>query len=159
MAMIKCSECGKEISEKAKICPNCGNPIRHKQERLKRSIISIMLVIVVIGGVCIIGTVKNSNKNRLTHDVYKYGKQAVSIVDSLIDGNRSLEATKSEIESLKEKVESVVDDDNVYDSSISADLTIISITLISIDAGNDSISVDLMEDRNDLAKDLGLKER
>ena len=27
MALIKCSECGKEISDKAKSCPNCGCPI------------------------------------------------------------------------------------------------------------------------------------
>lgn len=27
MALIKCSECGKQISDKAKTCPNCGNPI------------------------------------------------------------------------------------------------------------------------------------
>ncbi len=27
MALIKCSECGKEVSDKAKACPNCGNPI------------------------------------------------------------------------------------------------------------------------------------
>lgn len=26
MAIIKCSECGKEISDKAKVCPNCGCP-------------------------------------------------------------------------------------------------------------------------------------
>ena len=27
MALIKCSECGKEISDKATSCPNCGCPI------------------------------------------------------------------------------------------------------------------------------------
>lgn len=27
MALIICSECGKEISSKAEKCPNCGNPI------------------------------------------------------------------------------------------------------------------------------------
>lgn len=27
MALIKCKECGKEISDKAKTCPNCGCPI------------------------------------------------------------------------------------------------------------------------------------
>ncbi len=27
MALIKCSECGKSISDKAKACPNCGNPV------------------------------------------------------------------------------------------------------------------------------------
>ncbi len=28
MALIKCSECGKDVSENAPACPNCGNPIR-----------------------------------------------------------------------------------------------------------------------------------
>lgn len=34
MAMIKCPECGKEISDMAKSCPNCGCPseIFHKKE-------------------------------------------------------------------------------------------------------------------------------
>ncbi len=27
MALISCSECGKEVSDKAASCPNCGNPI------------------------------------------------------------------------------------------------------------------------------------
>lgn len=32
MALIKCSECGKEISDKAEVCVNCGNPINQKKE-------------------------------------------------------------------------------------------------------------------------------
>ena len=32
MALIKCSECGKEISDKAESCPHCGNPISKKEE-------------------------------------------------------------------------------------------------------------------------------
>jgi DNA-directed RNA polymerase subunit RPC12/RpoP len=32
MAMIKCSECGKDISDKAQTCPNCGCPISVKNE-------------------------------------------------------------------------------------------------------------------------------
>ena len=37
MALIKCSECGKEISDKAEMCVNCGNPIQKeiKKEKLK----------------------------------------------------------------------------------------------------------------------------
>ena len=27
MALVKCSECGKAVSEKARECPFCGNPI------------------------------------------------------------------------------------------------------------------------------------
>lgn len=32
MALIKCSECGKEISDKAKTCPNCGCPSENMNE-------------------------------------------------------------------------------------------------------------------------------
>lgn len=28
MALVKCTECGKEISSKADSCPNCGNPMK-----------------------------------------------------------------------------------------------------------------------------------
>ena len=29
MAFIKCTECGREVSEKATTCPNCGCPLQH----------------------------------------------------------------------------------------------------------------------------------
>jgi DNA-directed RNA polymerase subunit RPC12/RpoP len=32
MALIKCEECGHEISDKAQVCPNCGAPINQKEE-------------------------------------------------------------------------------------------------------------------------------
>lgn len=35
MALIKCNECGKEISDKAKTCPNCSYPI--KKEKVKEN--------------------------------------------------------------------------------------------------------------------------
>ncbi len=28
MALTRCPECGKEISEQAQTCPHCGNPLR-----------------------------------------------------------------------------------------------------------------------------------
>lgn len=31
MALIKCPECGKEISDKASVCPNCGCPLKEKE--------------------------------------------------------------------------------------------------------------------------------
>ena len=27
MALIKCTECGHDVSDKASVCPNCGCPI------------------------------------------------------------------------------------------------------------------------------------
>lgn len=35
MAIIICPECGKEISDKASTCPNCGYPITANQEQVK----------------------------------------------------------------------------------------------------------------------------
>lgn len=35
MALIKCKECGKEISDKAKVCPHCGNPITTNKKKKK----------------------------------------------------------------------------------------------------------------------------
>ena len=35
MALIKCEECGKEVSDKAKTCPNCGCPISEEKEESK----------------------------------------------------------------------------------------------------------------------------
>ena len=32
LALIKCSECGKEVSDKAESCPNCGNPINKESK-------------------------------------------------------------------------------------------------------------------------------
>lgn len=32
MALINCSECGKEVSDKAASCPNCGNPIQESTQ-------------------------------------------------------------------------------------------------------------------------------
>ncbi len=57
MALIKCSECGKEISDEAKVCVNCGAPIKVKKEKfnkkiptwLKRSFLVIIAVFVIFG--------------------------------------------------------------------------------------------------------------
>lgn len=35
MAMINCPECGKEISDKATVCPNCGCPITEDASKIQ----------------------------------------------------------------------------------------------------------------------------
>lgn len=39
MAMIKCPECGKKISDKAGKCPKCGCPINEKENIADEGII------------------------------------------------------------------------------------------------------------------------
>ncbi|MES2216721.1 MAG: zinc ribbon domain-containing protein [Patescibacteria group bacterium] len=38
MSLIKCIECGKEISDHAGACPSCGNPIHAQVVELKKPI-------------------------------------------------------------------------------------------------------------------------
>lgn len=55
MALIKCSECGKEVSDKAKKCPHCGanNKIQSRKKDNKNIlpiIICLLLACLLIGG-------------------------------------------------------------------------------------------------------------
>ena len=36
MALIKCSECGREISDKASSCPHCGCPVTGTEELVEK---------------------------------------------------------------------------------------------------------------------------
>ncbi len=37
MALINCSECGKEISNKAELCPDCGAPTKIGKKKSKKA--------------------------------------------------------------------------------------------------------------------------
>ncbi len=59
MALIKCNECGKDVSEKAESCPNCGAPVEVKAKsfRLSKSekkggCISSFIKLIGIGLLC-----------------------------------------------------------------------------------------------------------
>jgi hypothetical protein len=58
MAMIKCKECNKEVSNQADRCPNCGAPI-------KKSIGCLTLAIIIFVAIIILGIViEELTKNR-----------------------------------------------------------------------------------------------
>lgn len=48
MSLINCSECGKEVSDKAKACPNCGYPVSKIKENdfPTYTIIAVLLMII-----------------------------------------------------------------------------------------------------------------
>ncbi|MDF2608941.1 MAG: hypothetical protein K0R92_415 [Lachnospiraceae bacterium] len=83
MALITCQECGKEISDKADKCPNCGSPIPYKSEtpikaevsthkgfwsagRLSIGIISIILFVLVSFQSCAAGLSNALEENKST---------------------------------------------------------------------------------------------
>lgn len=93
MALINCSECGKEISDKSKACIHCGNPIEVKkvniEERMseekptiiiksneaKRSlmkiIFSVLLVLTIIISFVLFNNYQNAEKKKQAEVLYK----------------------------------------------------------------------------------------
>ena len=43
MALIKCEDCGKEFSDKASACPNCGCPYKNKKTEEEKEIIKSVI--------------------------------------------------------------------------------------------------------------------
>jgi predicted RNA-binding Zn-ribbon protein involved in translation (DUF1610 family) len=37
MALIDCTECGQEVSDKAELCPQCGNPLKRARKTKRAS--------------------------------------------------------------------------------------------------------------------------
>lgn len=66
MALIKCSECGKEISNKANICPNCGNPIQKK-----KTIMLIIIMLLCSGGILVLFSFGKNNEEEKDNDAKK----------------------------------------------------------------------------------------
>ena len=52
MALIKCSECGKQISDKAEFCPHCGITINSKDIDISKNKMSCTAVAGGIVGIC-----------------------------------------------------------------------------------------------------------
>lgn len=51
MALINCPECGKEISDTAKHCPNCGFKIKGKKKNGKKVgiVIGVIIIVLIVG--------------------------------------------------------------------------------------------------------------
>lgn len=70
MALIKCKECGNEVSNKAKKCPNCGMPIR-KNGFLKGLGIGIIVLIFLGILTSIFAGTSNNRKNIISSQTFK----------------------------------------------------------------------------------------
>lgn len=76
MALIKCPECGKEVSDKASACPNCGCPISNSSSSVRSSAPTTAQIRVV----CKTSTIKVDGQPT------KHG----SIVTVHVNGSRSI---------------------------------------------------------------------
>ena len=64
MSLRKCKECGNLVSTKAKICPNCGNPIKPKSSCLAVGCLVIIIFIAISTLIGVIGDMTKSNEEK-----------------------------------------------------------------------------------------------
>ena len=87
MAMIKCPECGNEISEQADVCPNCGYPIKKHAKRINPKIVFLLIIVGIILLVAIIGIYKAIKRNKLID-------AEIEQVEACLDNHNFKEAKK-----------------------------------------------------------------
>lgn len=62
MALIKCPECGKEVSDTIKTCPHCGYKIKNRKMSKKIQIVFALLIVLVIILALFIGMLLHRSK-------------------------------------------------------------------------------------------------
>ena len=67
-----CTECNKEISKKAKICPYCGYKLRKGSGKVTTIVLIILLIIISIISIPFIGYVSNEYY-LYDYDWYNFG--------------------------------------------------------------------------------------
>ncbi len=70
MSLTNCKECGKQISDKAVSCPNCGNPIKPvviEQTKKRWKLLMLMSVILIIISIYVFFYGMNKNNNGLIY--------------------------------------------------------------------------------------------
>ena len=98
MALIKCPECNREISDKVKNCPHCGYPltkseddtqkveissvnIKIKEKNKRKIVLTIIIICCVILG--IIGGVQLYKNQKAKADSQKYEEMVKSYIDNI----------------------------------------------------------------------------
>lgn len=94
MALVKCNECGKEISDKAIVCPSCGYKKSVKpMTKLDKIFVPIIVITIIMGisGLCMAPQlVKRTNPNAKMEN---NGQDAFIVVDGKMTPNPNYKTT------------------------------------------------------------------
>lgn len=118
MALIKCVECGKEYSDKASACPNCGNPSGSSNSSSRNNknvggIVAVILSLVIFGGLFYFFYTKIGSLFESSIDGSKYDTSTVyNVGDTLICPNFEITINDVQIKQKGTRIDSysVIDD-------------------------------------------------
>lgn len=152
MALIKCPECGKEISNKAASCPNCGCPIVESGEAQEtteyyhgssggKSVSgnggcgkAVLILLAIIGGLILIGTCSGLSSGKSdsfsnTESAAKVWaehivKQNLKSPSTAKFCNRLMEMKAESLGGAKWKVTGWVDSQNSFGATVRSDFVV-----------------------------------
>lgn len=156
MALIKCKECGKEISSDAKSCPHCGKPNQEAAitakitKKITRKISPLQIGIIGTGVLVLIFVlvvVATAPPNGMTRYEYKQGIAALEILDQYLEGNLSANLAADRIDGIRSDIERESPDAYI----VAWRLEFIVDHIENVDTFGSMIQ----SDREDLAEELG----
>lgn len=124
MALIKCPECNKEISDTAKRCPSCGYKFPIKNKRTICIICFVIIAIIIIISSIILYT--------HSQPLYKYKHQIIETLNDYKNDTISYDTAYKKINAIGSKVDKEYEDEKDLSKRIklsSLNITISSITL------------------------------
>ncbi len=157
MSLINCPECNKEISDKAASCPHCGFPLLQEQpgspSRKSNLLIAVLFIgsFLIIAAIVIVFAIK-PHRREMNDYTYNIGIKALNAVDDALQGNTDPYKAHDILESYYYQL----DGDDTGTSFVRTHILSCQVALTgwAYEKSNDNYEK-LVEDRNDLASDLG----
>lgn len=94
MALIKCPECQKEISDSAVSCPNCGHRLKAMSDQTKKIIIAFVIVVIISFGF---------------YGIYKYNENYIQEQSESASVSDKIATAKSKMDAASEIYEKTLD--------------------------------------------------
>jgi len=163
MALIKCPECGNEISDMAKTCPNCGIKIRKVNNGyVKYLIIGVLILIVAIIGIALIVNLFNGKPANMDKNTYNLGTSALAITDDYMDVKITKDEARSKLETISNRLDktyAIDKNDIIFGVKIEISSVSTYILLDNLVISSKSYSKEVLDARNALAVSLNKSAR
>lgn len=108
MALIKCKECGQEISDKAKVCMNCGVKTKFNSDMVKRNISIISIILIAILSITAFIAIYNNDV------VVKSINKSIDLLKRYKKGEIDIEKLVDELEQLSDDIKILSDNEKDY---------------------------------------------
>ena len=95
MSLIKCPECGKEISDKAKTCPNCGIPLKNRTKLIIAMVITIIMILIVVG--CVVWYQTKNSHQKVSQTKPTVSTAPIATVENTVKPLNKIELNSSNV--------------------------------------------------------------